>query len=579
MESALVFTHDRHKNQTMKKVPKLAKVADVDPSEFSSPYVKRKSMSLNQDIVEPPLQGGGGHLSMRTLTISSLSRDERRGLRKKLKLDLSEVKRIVRMIEARQEHLLNEPDMDRMGMVSPFGGTVSDRDFAPQISYKDARSARQSSSIVTVAPLSDHGTSLEAAHPLSKGNRKSKGHQMYLNLETPNHLRSVVTEKVKPKEASGGKKPGHVSSGGKKAGHGLRVGRPKGGMDLMKQCSTLLKKVMSHKHAWVFNKPVNAEELGILDYHTVIKKPMDLGTVKKKLESGHYPDPIGFAEDVRLTFFNAMSYNPQGHDVYIMASTLAAAFEKLWKGIAGKLQQHRGDAGGEVVQEEERLLSDNPGLPNDRVEKTRPTLPRKREMPVARTVVQSKPESVDIVKRPMTFEEKEKLSKQMESLPEDKLIHVIQIMRKRHPEIGEDNEEVEVDIESIDNETLWELERFISNYVKSKEKKSKMIPRRNQEASQPPSAAGEEARMNGTGGEPGEENVDIDDDLAPTQFAPVEIDKDGGADGEGSSSGDSRDSGSSSSDSDSDSSSGSESEAEDVQGGNVAAKATPHSKV
>jgi hypothetical protein len=50
-----------------------------------------------------------------------------------------------------------------------------------------------------------------------------------------------------------------------------------------------------------------------------------------------------------------------------------------------------------------------------------------------------------------------------------------------------------------------------------------------------------------SGGEPGEENVDIDDDLAPTQFAPVEIDKDGGADGEGSSSGDSRDSGSSSS--------------------------------
>jgi hypothetical protein len=293
-----------------------------------------------------------------------------------------------------------------------------------------------------------------------------------------------VTEKVKPKEASGGKKPGHVSSGGKKAGHGLRVGRPKGGMDLMKQCSTLLKKVMSHKHAWVFNKPVNAEELGILDYHTVIKKPMDLGTVKKKLESGHYPDPIGFAEDVRLTFFNAMSYNPQGHDVYIMANTLAAAFEKLWKGIAGKLQQHRGDAGGEVVQEEERLLSYNLGLPNDRVEKTRSTLPRKREMPVARTVVQSKPESVDILKRPMTFEEKEKLSKQMESLPEDKLIHVIQIMRKRHPEIGEDNEEVEVDIESIDNETLWELERFISNYVKSKEKKSKMIPWRNQEASQ-----------------------------------------------------------------------------------------------
>lgn len=32
------------------------------------------------------------------------------------------------------------------------------------------------------------------------------------------------------------------------------------------------------------------------------------------------------------------------------------------------------------------------------------------------------------------------------------------------------------------------------------------------------------------GGEGGEEDVDIDDDLAPTNFAPVVIDKDGGGD-------------------------------------------------
>jgi hypothetical protein len=65
---------------------------------------------------------------------------------------------------------------------------------------------------------------------------------------------------------------------------------------------------------------------------------------------------------------------------------------------------------------------------------------------------------------------------------------------------------------------------------------------------QPPIAAAEMARVIGTGEDAGEEDVDIDDDLAPAQFAPVEIDKDGvGADGEGSSSGDSSDSGSGSS--------------------------------
>ena len=33
-------------------------------------------------------------------------------------------------------------------------------------------------------------------------------------------------------------------------------------------------------YAWPFYKPVDAELLGLHDYHDVIKKPMDLGTVK-----------------------------------------------------------------------------------------------------------------------------------------------------------------------------------------------------------------------------------------------------------------------------------------------------------
>lgn len=32
--------------------------------------------------------------------------------------------------------------------------------------------------------------------------------------------------------------------------------------------------------AWPFLKPVDADALGLKDYFTVIKKPMDLGTVK-----------------------------------------------------------------------------------------------------------------------------------------------------------------------------------------------------------------------------------------------------------------------------------------------------------
>lgn len=34
------------------------------------------------------------------------------------------------------------------------------------------------------------------------------------------------------------------------------------------------------EYAWVFYKPVDAEMLNLPDYHQVIKRPMDLGTVK-----------------------------------------------------------------------------------------------------------------------------------------------------------------------------------------------------------------------------------------------------------------------------------------------------------
>ena len=43
---------------------------------------------------------------------------------------------------------------------------------------------------------------------------------------------------------------------------------------------------MKHKHGWVFNEPVDVVALGLRDYLRVVQTPMDLGTVKSKLD-GH----------------------------------------------------------------------------------------------------------------------------------------------------------------------------------------------------------------------------------------------------------------------------------------------------
>ena len=67
---------------------------------------------------------------------------------------------------------------------------------------------------------------------------------------------------------------------------------------------------------------MDASALGLHDYHTIISKPMDLGTVKNKMDSRNYVDAEEFHEDVVQIFKNCYIYNPDTHDVVAMARKL-----------------------------------------------------------------------------------------------------------------------------------------------------------------------------------------------------------------------------------------------------------------
>jgi hypothetical protein len=106
----------------------------------------------------------------------------------------------------------------------------------------------------------------------------------------------------------------------------------------LKQKGTeVLKGLQTHQHGWVFNCPVDPVELGLPDYFEVIKKPMDLGTIQKKLDAGVYHDIEDFQGDVNLTFDNAMAYNESGTVVYDMAKELKIKFEADHKKLVAQL--------------------------------------------------------------------------------------------------------------------------------------------------------------------------------------------------------------------------------------------------
>ncbi|KAJ1171050.1 hypothetical protein NDU88_002921, partial [Pleurodeles waltl] len=93
----------------------------------------------------------------------------------------------------------------------------------------------------------------------------------------------------------------------------------------LQHCWAILKEMFAPKHeeyAWPFYKPVDATSLGLNDYYSIIKHPMDLSTIKEKLENGKYQDAQEFAADMRLMFMNCYKYNSPNQDIVFMARKL-----------------------------------------------------------------------------------------------------------------------------------------------------------------------------------------------------------------------------------------------------------------
>ena len=305
--------------------------------------------------------------------------------------------------------------------------------------------------------------------------------------------------KLKGNKASQDSNKKLKSKGGKGDDHEIRFGQSKDkySSQLFKNCCNLLEKLMKHKFGWVFNVPVDVKGLGLYDYNTIIKHPMDLGTVKTRLNQAWYKSPMEFAEDVRLTFRNAMLYNPKGQDVHSMAEQLSKIFEDKWAAIEKEYNLNRRDDSDDEddadlprpISRKVQAPARTPVLPAaspptspsppsapamrtlDRAESvTKPVDPKlvaERFGKGGRTPVSKKPKAKDPDKRDMTYEEKQSLSTSLQNLPSEKLDNVVQIIKKRNPGLSQQEDEIEVDIASLEPETLWELDRFVATYKKS----------------------------------------------------------------------------------------------------------------
>lgn len=91
-----------------------------------------------------------------------------------------------------------------------------------------------------------------------------------------------------------------------------------------------LNKKVYQPFTWPFQHPVDWQGLGLEDYPTIIPRPMDLGTMKSKLDSGQYYDADSFHRDFKLLVSNCNKYNGSESDVGKMAVQMDAVFNAKW---------------------------------------------------------------------------------------------------------------------------------------------------------------------------------------------------------------------------------------------------------
>lgn len=205
----------------------------------------------------------------------------------------------------------------------------------------------------------------------------------------------------------------------------------------VKQCYNVLMKLMKHKNGWVFSQPVDPVQLNIPDYFSIIKKPMDLGTIKYKLERKCYLSTHEFAADVRLTFSNAVRYNPPENPVHGMAKNLKKIFNASWESLEFKWRKECSVSAQQLV---------------------RPTIHKTPKQVLLRAPSCN---SSSISSKSLTAADKLKLQHSLMSISRRNIPpRLLKFLRRAHL-LEQSEDRISVDVDSLEETTMWELHEII----------------------------------------------------------------------------------------------------------------------
>jgi hypothetical protein len=187
---------------------------------------------------------------------------------------------------------------------------------------------------------------------------------------------------------------------------------------------------------------VNPDRDGAPNYFSIVKRPVDLGTIRRRLLDDEYPSVAAWSRDMALIWTNAEKFNGRDSILCSTAMEIRRNFEKEYKKLKTLNIQKWAETVGELKDKLDALLDSPPE-------------------PVATfATISEKPDPNQL--KPFTEEEKDqfiratmKLSSKQDA---KKMVHII---RYSDPHFVGPTERMQIDIGALSVPTLHALKDYV----------------------------------------------------------------------------------------------------------------------
>ncbi|OHT02937.1 Bromodomain containing protein [Tritrichomonas foetus] len=242
------------------------------------------------------------------------------------------------------------------------------------------------------------------------------------------------------------------------------------------RCFSILDKLQSYSISKMFAQPVDPVRDNVPNYFEIVKRPMDLGTVRKKLTEGQYATVAEWKDDMEQIWKNSLLVNSKTSILGYITVDMQMKYQSLSQYFSdsndndwmNKLISLRDELNGmsrrnlstsPTYSEVKRSNSSHSSSGSSSKKDPNKQQKNPKTAPIKNTKTKTK-------QQPLTRTEILRLTQDINNLQDE--IHILSIydvIKKYEPQIETDGEKLVLDIATLKPSTLWALRDTVDNLL------------------------------------------------------------------------------------------------------------------